>query len=371
MLSAMHRIKPHLKKILFNLVKFGVSLGIIAWLIVSASRDRAFADLAEQPKHWGLLTLASVAGLGAVLLTFVRWYVLVRALELPFTLKDAVRLGFLGYLLNFVSLGSVGGDLFKAVFIARQFPGRRPEAVATVVLDRVVGLYMLFVMASVSILVTGQLQNTDETVRIICRGALLATALGAAGILVLLIPGVTQGNFSALLNRLPKVGPIFGKLLGAIRIYRSRSGMLLLSALISVGVHSLSTVSVYLVARGLPGDCPTLADHFVMIPLAFVTGVLPLPVNGLGAFEAVVKMLYECVPLDVHVAEGHGFVVSLGYRAVTILIALIGVCYYLASRKEVDKVLAEAEREIDEAEELPLADEPVPSSEFKVQCSSF
>jgi uncharacterized membrane protein YbhN (UPF0104 family) len=302
------------------------------------------------------LALALVTGLGADLLTFVRWHALVRALGLAFSLKDALRLGFVGYLLNFVSFGAVGGDLFKAVCIARQFPGRRPEAVATVVLDRLIGLYMLFVMASVSILVTGQLHNSNETVRVICRGALAATGLGAAALLMLLIPGITQGGFSTLLSRLPKVGSIFGKLLGAIRIYRSRWGVLLASALISVGVHTLSTISVYLVARGLPGECPSLPDHFVMIPLAFVTGVLPLPGNGLGAFEAVVKTLYELVPVDVQVAEGHGFVVSLCYRAVTVVIALIGVCYYLASRKEVATVLAEAEREIDESEEDPLAD---------------
>ena len=350
----MHRIKRHLKKILFNLLKFGVSIGIVTWLVITAMDDQAFAELSQQPKDWVMLSLAVASGLGAVLLTFVRWYVLVRALDLPFTLKDAVRLGFLGYLFNFISLGAVGGDLFKSVFIARELPGRRPEAVATVVLDRLVGLYMLFVMASVAILVTGQLHNSDETVRIIGRGALIACAVGAVGIVVLLIPGVTQGNFSAFLHRLPKVGPIFGKLLGAIRIYRSRVDMLLLSALISVGVHSLSVLSVYLVARGLPGEYPPLADHFVIIPLAFVTGVLPLPVNGLGAFEAVVTMLYERVPLDVHVADGHGFVVSLGYRATTILIALIGVCYYFASRKEVATIMAEAEREIDEGDEEPL-----------------
>jgi hypothetical protein len=269
-------------------------------------------------------------------------------------------------LLNFISFGAVGGDLFKAVFIARQFPQRRPEAVATVVLDRLIGLYMLFVMASAAIFLTGQLDNSDETVRIIGRGALTAMAVGGAGILVLLIPGVTQGSFSALVNRLPKVGPIFGKLLGAIRIYRSRWGVLLVSALLSVGVHALSTLSVYLVARGLPGECPSLADHFVIIPLAFVTGVLPLPVNGLGAFEMVVKVLYEHVPLDVHVAEGHGFVVSLGYRALTILIALIGVCYYLASRKEVATVLAEAEREIDEGDQELLANDNLCSAQLGV-----
>ena len=350
----MQRIKRHLQRIVLNALKYGVTLALVAYVLVTAYRDQAFSQLTEQPKNWPVLAVAAVAGLGAVLLTFVRWALLVRALDLPFTLKDALRLGFLGYLLNFVSLGAVGGDLFKAVFVARQFPGRRPEAVATVVLDRVIGLYMLFVMATVAILATGQLANADESVRVISRGAIFATLAGAAGVIVLLIPGVTQGGFSSLLNRLPKVGPIFGKLLGAVRIYRRRPGVLVLAAALSVGVHSLSTLSVYLVARGLPGECPSLADHFVMIPLAFVTGVLPLPGNGLGAFEVVVKTLYERVPVKMHVAEGHGFVVSLGYRAVTILIALIGVCYYLASRGEVTSVLAEAERELDDEEEQPL-----------------
>ncbi len=39
----------------------------------------------------------------------------VRALDVPMTLAEAVRLGFMGNLLNQVSVGSVGGDLFKAI----------------------------------------------------------------------------------------------------------------------------------------------------------------------------------------------------------------------------------------------------------------
>ena len=67
-------------------------------------------------------------------------------MALPFRIRDAFRLSFLSYLLNFVSVGSVGGDLFKAFFIAREQPGRRTEAVATVVVDRIVGLYGLLLV---------------------------------------------------------------------------------------------------------------------------------------------------------------------------------------------------------------------------------
>lgn len=340
-------LEDPLKRTFFTLLKFGVSAALIAWLVVQAQRDKAFADLATQPKDWLLLAAASACCFVAVALTFVRWYVLVRALDLPFSLKDSFRLGFLGYLLNFVSLGAVGGDLFKAVFVAREQPGRRAEAVATVVLDRLVGLYMLFVLGTLAILATDQMSSSSREVLVVAQGTLLCTALGAAGIGVLLIPGLTQGAFSAFLQRLPRIGPLFGKLLGAIRIYRQRPGMLLLSAVMSLFVHSLTAAGIWLVSRGLPGESPSLADHLVIVPLAMVTGVLPLPVNGLGAFETAIVFLYESVPAGLDVSEGRGLVVAFGYRAITILIALVGVCYYLASRREVAQLMHEAEVELE------------------------
>lgn len=332
-----------MKKALVNLVKFGVSAGIIAYLVIDAKRDNTFAHLAAQPKDWPVLALAWAFCLAAVAVTFVRWYVLVRALDLPFRMRDAFRLGFLGYLFNFVSLGSVGGDLFKAVFIARELAGRRAEAVATVVLDRVVGLYILLVVATAAILVTGQASTPVREIQVICQGTLVCTLMGALAIAILLVPGFTNGALSELVGKLPRVGPVFHKLIGAIRIYRRRLPVLALAGLLSVGVHSLSTIGIYLVARGLSGEAPSLGTHFVIVPLAMVTGVLPLPANALGAFEGVMAFLYDRIPSGASVTEGQGFVVALGYRAVTIVIAMVGACFYLSSRREVVKVLQEAQ----------------------------
>ena len=129
--------------------------------------------------------------LTAVSVTIVRWYLLVRALGLRFRLVDAFRLGYLGYLLNFVSVGSVGGDLFKAIFIAREQPGRRAEAVATVLVDRIVGMYGLVLLTS-GVIGLGGIPNSDRDVVAICRLTLLVAVVGLAGILVWLIPGSTQ-----------------------------------------------------------------------------------------------------------------------------------------------------------------------------------
>ena len=84
-----------------------------------------------------LLLLASLlVALAGLSVTFVRWYFLVRALDIEFKLKDAFRLGFIGYFSNFLSLGVVGGDAIKAIFISRERPDKKPEAVSSVVLDR-------------------------------------------------------------------------------------------------------------------------------------------------------------------------------------------------------------------------------------------
>jgi hypothetical protein len=86
--------------------------------------------------------------------------------------------------------------------------------------------------------------------------------------------------------------------------------------------------------------------------------VLPLFMNGLGAFEYVVEYLYQNLP-GTPASEGQGLLVSLTYRAITILIALVGVCYYFARRREVASVWHEAEEEAQHESETPLAEEPL------------
>lgn len=345
-----------MKRTLINLAKYGVSFAIVAYLVYDAQRDKTFATIRDSPKDWRLFALAWAACMAAACLTFVRWFYLVRALALPFRMSDAFRLGFLGYLLNFVSLGNVGGDLFKAVFIAREQKGKRAEAVATVVVDRVIGLYVLFVVAAAAILVTGLLGSDIEEVRVISRVTILCTVLGAVFIGALLIPGVTQGRMSALLSGLPRVGYIFGRLLGAIRMYRARLGVIALACAISVVVHILNTVGIYLVARGLPGDVPSLGMHFIIVSLGMVAGALPLPLSGFGAFEGALDFLYRAVTGGAETPRAQGLVVAFGYRAITIVIALVGVCFYLRSRRDVAAALEEAEHIAEEEPREAAAD---------------
>lgn len=329
-------------KIFTGLVKFGLAAGILGYLIYDASQKDDFRRMLEQPKDYGAIAAGFSLFFMAVVVSFFRWRMLVCALGFPFSMKEALRLGFLGYLLNFVAPGGVGGDLFKAVAIARQYPGRRAQAAATVVLDRIIGLYALFLVASTAVLMDGLWFSPSPEVRIPAKVTIIGTVIGAIGIVMLLIPGFTSGKLSQALARLPKIGPIFHQLLEAVRMYRERLGTIAATLVLSIGLHVLSVLGFAMLGRSVVGDSPTLSEQFVIVPLAMFAGALPITPNGLGTFEATIEWLYPRMS-ESHVPAARGLLVSLMYRLVTIGIALIGVVIYFFSRREVSATLHDAE----------------------------
>jgi glycosyltransferase 2 family protein len=338
-----------MKKILFTLLKLGVSVGIIAYLIWKATRTRGpgnvdvFTNLVEEPKEWSMLFWAWAFSAAAVVLTFVRWWYLVRALDIPCRFRDAIRIGFWGFLFNLAPLGIVGGDLVKAVMLAHEHRQYRAKAVASVLFDRVIGLYILFIVASAAILLTGFWRTPVADIRLICNSTFIITIGGAVGIALMYVPGVLDGPISRAIGRLPRVGRLFTSLIDALGLYRYKPLALIVSSLMCVGVQCMFAISIYLIARGLPGDVLSLGTHFIIWPLSSAVGVLPLP---FGPTEFVLDFLYAHVPqAGVTIPAGQGLVVALCYRLITVLVAALGIGYYIGNRREVSEAIHEDEQD--------------------------
>jgi uncharacterized membrane protein YbhN (UPF0104 family) len=327
------------KNIVIAIFKFAISLGILAYLVHSARST--LADFHEQPKDWRLLALGWALSMLAVCVTFVRWYYLVRALGLPFRWQDAFRLGFLGYLFNFISVGSVGGDLFKAVFIAHEQHGHRAEAVASVIVDRIVGMYALLIVGTLgAIVLLVDAHPESEFVLRLIQMTMVGLAIATVIVTVLIGPGWISRRLAGVVRQLPLLGKPLGSVVRAAHLYHGQWGVLLRCTMLSLLSHSLFTLTIYTIALGLPGRQPTLAEHFVIVPLGSAAAALPLPMGALGTTEYVLDELYqEFAGSD----PGVGLMAALGYRLVTFVIAGVGGCYYLASRRTVAEVLEEAE----------------------------
>lgn len=318
-------------------------LTIVGWLLfrVVKKQPEAIATLRAGDVRYTLLGIAFVLIMGCHLLSMVRWYVLLRGADVRVRIWDTFRLGFIGQLMAFVAPGQVGGDLFKAVFIAREQPGRRTVAVASILVDRAFGLYGLLVVTSVALLASN-FGASSPWVAMVARMVYVLTALGGAVIAVLLIPGVAENRWLKRLEQLPQIGPFIEQLTEALRMYQNRLPTLLVAGAMSVTIHASMAIAVYCVAFGIYQRMPTLFEHCVISPLAGVAGALPLTPGGLGTYELALSYLYDILsPPD---QRGRGVVVSLVVRVCLILVAGVGVVFYFSSRAEIEDantVLAE------------------------------
>lgn len=339
-----------IKRAIIIALKILVSAAILGYLFWDAHRNQAFGNLWEQPKRWPLLGCAFVLCLTAVVLTLIRWCYLVRALGMRFPMRDAFRMGFLGYLFNLAPMGIVGGDVLKMVLLAREQRAHRPEAVATVVVDRLIGLYTLFLVASVAVMATSFWQSPSREVRLVSWATIAVTALGTIGVMAVLSPRTILEPLKGWFAKLPYAGRVSVRLLEAVDQYRRRLPTLLGSVLISFAVHSCFTIGVFLIASGLYAAVPSLGMHFVACPLSASAQVLPLP---MGPSEFVLDRLYLFLPVagGPPTQPGQGLVIMLAYRLITLLIAGVGICYYFTSRSEVAEVLHEAQCDSSEVHE--------------------
>jgi hypothetical protein len=324
-------------------LKWPVAVGILAWMYYSNQKD--LLRIAATPKAWGFAVVALFLISGSTLITFVRWYLLVRAQEFPFRFRDAVRYGFIGLVSNYISLGTAGGDLFKAVLIARDQTSRKAVAVATVLLDRILGLLALFMVGAVATLLPNDIPHSPE-LELATTFLWIGTAGGLAGLALMLFPATTRWGW---VNRLPNVrfvGKILGELLHGVKLYQTKQKVVLAAMGLSLLGHAGLITGFYFCALWMRQPwIPNLISHFYFMPNAELFGALMPTPGGVGALEGAIAWFYvqlrpDLIPHDQ--AEGAGIVAGVAFRVVTLAIAAVGGGYYLTSRREISAAIEEA-----------------------------
>lgn len=314
-------------------LKWLAAAGVLAFLFVRHREGLARLDWDEI--DWGFLAAALASLVVALALMFFRWFLLVWAQEFPFGLPDALRLGMIGYLFNYVAPGAIGGDLVKATLIAREQPSRRLVAVGTIIIDRMAGLLGLLIVGGCASLIPTHLASQPEF-QPIRAGFWGGTTAGIAVMALALHPAVVRAGWVNRLVHVRYIGRVVGELLNATRLYQARRPILVATIALSVLVQMGLLSSLYFCARALHGaDVPSLAAHLQFAPAAQLFGaVIPLPA-GTGALEGAMAYFYRLAGST----ADKGFLAAIAYRLLTVAVAVLGAGYYLASRREIDQAL--------------------------------
>ena len=345
-----------LKKTLLTVGKFAIPVAIVVFLIYQITPEQ-WDHLKNHPKNYWFLSAALLVAIPAFVLSFIRWGILVRCHGIDFSTLEACKLGSICFLLNFVSAGSVGGDLFKAIFLARRTPGKRVEAVASVFVDRGVGMYGLLLIVGAGLLLrdpsdafaVGTDVGDQDGPTLDMPAIKFATAalliLGTAVMCLLVFGGKFVDRLIRIGSHVPVAGKIIERIGPPLRMFHDHPIAFAVAILISVVVQSGLVVSMYLIAAGLYPDPPTFLEHFVIVPIAMLVSALPLTPAGVGVLEFVVDQLYRVVPAKVTSASGT--LVALFFEVVKFVMGIIGTIFYWTAGDEVLESLEAAEEQGD------------------------
>ncbi len=320
---------------------FGL-LGLVIW----RNREKLH-EVFGRPLDWRLLAAAEAIYLVGTVSTFVRWYLLARVVDRRFTIRAALLLGFIGNVFNLVIPGAVGGDLIKAAYLVRMHV-KKTQAIASMVIDRIIGLLALFTLATVA----GGLvwQTAPSDVRPLILAAWVATGLG-----LLLLAAIFAQAFTRLLpgpgRGHSRLHLIVAELNEMSTTYRRRLDVVAICAGMSLVSHSLNVVAFYFVGRMLfPAMTTTLAQHFLMAPLTLFTMAVPLPFGALGLSEGVGDQIFKLVN------HPSGGLAMMGFRVLMYGGGLVGAIIYLAKIKEVRGLTASAHQIEEELSDGELDD---------------
>jgi uncharacterized protein (TIRG00374 family) len=329
------------------LLKYGLGLALLAYVIIPKWNPHVdaqgvlqpgFKDILSRPIHVWFLVLAAGIAIVGLLITFLRWHLLVRAVGLPFSRYNAIRLGLVGYFFNTFLPGSVGGDFLKAYFIARD-QGRRTVAVATVIVDRVIGQWALILLITISggtmwlLEVPFLVQNHDLQMIVEYSAIIIAVSL-LFWFFIGFLSDERSARIAAFLHRAPKVGGPMAEFWRACWMYRKQSRAVLIAVVMSLVGHCGWVLVFHSAVRAFetpnaPFDVGTYQEHMIVVPVGMtVQALFPTP-GGIGGGEAAYGQLYKIMGKP----RINGIMGCLSQRIVFIALGIMSYLVYSRMRK--------------------------------------
>jgi hypothetical protein len=248
----------------------------------------------------------------AVFLSTVRWAQVLEALDLRSDLPPLVSHTLAGMFVSNFLPSTVGGDVLRVTRLSAA-NGQRHTSVASVVVERLTGFFVLPFITLVALFGNPTLLHLGQASRLSLTLA-LATLAALVVILVLVAsPGV--GERFAGRSWLGFVSAVH---LGLARMRRDPGAAL--GVLVSALAYQLTMVAAAWMAGHAMGIQVGWSAMMAFIPIVAIAQVLPISVSGLGLREGALVILL--VPLGV--SSGQAVAFGLLLYGMNMVVSLLG-----------------------------------------------
>ncbi|MFH1312161.1 MAG: lysylphosphatidylglycerol synthase transmembrane domain-containing protein [Candidatus Eisenbacteria bacterium] len=309
------------RSLVLKILRFAVSAGLIIYLVVRLDLDQILEHLSTV--RASPLVLAAVMIFGMIFANSVRWKVVLRARGMDIPLARLVYYCLMGIFFSSFLPTSIGGDFARAIAVSGD-TGRPADALASVIVERLMGFFVLLPVGLISIpFVAGQL---TEWSLVLTVGFI--TVATFAGVYVMLQRPVARrlarllDPLLGLLERF-KARERLEKAYEAVVTYRDCRPAIYQGVAVSVLSRLSWICGCYFVGRAFSIEL-SFTSLLLIVPVVEFARLIPISISGIGVREAAfVAMLRQF-----GVEDSMGFAFSVVVYAIFFGFALIGGVLY-------------------------------------------
>jgi uncharacterized protein (TIRG00374 family) len=348
----------------FTIFRFIIGIGLAYWLIhitlESSSGD--IWSVIYQANSLLLFVALIFHGLIVSVASF-RWNLLLRVQGICLRAKDLIRLTLIGVFFNISLPGAVSGDLVKMSLLAQHATDLKEETVLAVLLDRALGLFGLFLVATFVVIVSLPfLIHLKEEHRFIQVAAFVVGGGSMAGILFIALLHFRQNlmnspSIASIIEhakrRLPRKMVIcMSRLVNALELYRRNRLTIVIAIALSVLVHCCLALNLFLIGSSVGISGLRLRDYFLAVPVANAVAAIPLTPGGIGTRDATLAMFFSSMHAQAEIAGLVPVILTL----VILLWGLVGGITFVISSNASLSYLNAADFSLRHSPEKPSVD---------------
>lgn len=300
-----------MKKKLVGLLKLSVSVALIAYLFSIVD----LSGLAERYRTIDprFLILAVTLLVAQVAISALKWKLILRADGLDTPYLGLLRAYYIGNFLSLFLPSSFGGDIYRvyAVTSANKSLGK---TTSSVLFDRLTGLLALL---TISLFAYVSLPGGRYDLALVAL--YLAGIVSFFGLTSVRAVEMLRGSNLKLISK-------SSVLLASFRTYRNDLGMLWkvlsISLLFQLGIVVINKIYAMALSIGI-----AFHELLVIIPLVYLTEVLPISINGIGVRDSAFVFFYSTLGY----AKEDGLAIALLVLVMRYVSGLVGGLVLLGS----------------------------------------
>jgi glycosyltransferase 2 family protein len=279
------------ERVTFLILRLGISALILGYLFYLVDIENAKQAIQNSARHWIYLCTGTLVELICFCLGSLRWKIILDFQGLNMNFRKVFSIYFIGLFFNNLMFGSTGGDLIRAFYAAKTTHHKKAEAVATIITDRLIGLFVMAVTAVIIILITKDFYLSEWETK--TAAILMIIMLLSLLTVLLLLFNIKRIKYEHLLNKLskfPNLTDTIRRLMNAINIMHNNSRLVIKVCALSAAALFLAVSEWYFIGKGFQLNL-TFLNYLQFVPLVMCLAAIPISPGGLGVREGLAVVI--------------------------------------------------------------------------------